>query len=76
MRAAASAALLEVADLATHFLTRDGPVKAVDGVSFSLRAGEGLGLVGESGPGKSAPGFLLAGHSSSPGRRGAWSFAV
>ncbi len=46
-------ALLEVRDLATWFKTDDGVVKAVDGVSFTLRPGETLGLVGESGCGKS-----------------------
>jgi oligopeptide/dipeptide ABC transporter ATP-binding protein len=45
--------VLEVRDLATHFFLRRGVVKAVDGVSFSLRRGEVLGLVGESGCGKS-----------------------
>ena len=40
--------VLEVRDLQTHFLTDAGVVKAVDGVSFSLAAGEVLGLVGES----------------------------
>ena len=40
--------VLEVRDLQTHFFLRRGVVKAVDGVSFSLRAGETLGLVGES----------------------------
>ncbi len=44
---------LEVRDLHTHFFLRRGVVKAVDGVSFSLRRGEVLGLVGESGCGKS-----------------------
>jgi oligopeptide transport system ATP-binding protein len=47
------AELLEVRDLATHFRTDDGIVKAVDGVSFSLGEGQTLGLVGESGCGKS-----------------------
>ncbi len=45
--------ILEVRDLHTHFFLRRGVLKAVDGVSFSLRRGEVLGLVGESGCGKS-----------------------
>ena len=45
--------LLEVRDLRTHFFVRRGTVKAVDGVSFTLNRGETLGLVGESGCGKS-----------------------
>jgi oligopeptide/dipeptide ABC transporter ATP-binding protein len=45
--------VLEVRDLATYFELRRGVVKAVDGVSFDLRRGEVLGLVGESGCGKS-----------------------
>jgi oligopeptide/dipeptide ABC transporter ATP-binding protein len=45
--------LLSVEDLKTYFYTNMGTVKAVDGVSFSLRAGEALGLAGESGCGKS-----------------------
>src|SRR5437868_3904478 len=45
--------LLEVKNLATHFPTREGLVRAVDGVSFHLNRGELLGLVGESGCGKS-----------------------
>jgi peptide/nickel transport system ATP-binding protein len=45
--------VLEVRDLRTYFDTRDGTVKAVDGLSFSLYPGEVLGVVGESGCGKS-----------------------
>src|SRR5436309_1029896 len=48
-----SAPLLVVEDLKTHFFTRRGVTKAVDGVSFTLLAGETLALVGESGCGKS-----------------------
>ena len=47
------ATLLEVKDLRTHFFTMEGVVKAVDGVSYGLEEGETLGLVGESGCGKS-----------------------
>ena len=47
------AALLEVKDLRTHFTTRNGVVKAVDSVSYDIQEGETLGLVGESGCGKS-----------------------
>ena len=47
-------ALLEVEDLVVEFSTDDGVVRAVDGISYQLRAGETVGLVGESGAGKSA----------------------
>ncbi|HVY42743.1 MAG TPA: ABC transporter ATP-binding protein [Hyphomicrobiaceae bacterium] len=46
-------AVLEVDNLQTHFFTEDGVVRAVDGVSYSVRSGETLGVVGESGCGKS-----------------------
>ena len=49
----ADAPVLEVDDLHTQFFTRDGVVRAVDGVSFRIAAGETLSIVGESGCGKS-----------------------
>ena len=45
--------LLEVENLKTYFYLEQGVVRAVDGVSFSLKRGETLGIVGESGCGKS-----------------------
>ena len=51
--------LLQVRDLQTHFFTRGGVARAVDGVSFSVDAGETLALVGESGCGKSVTAFSL-----------------
>jgi oligopeptide transport system ATP-binding protein len=51
--------LLEVEDLEVHFPARGGVVKAVDGVSFAVRRGETLGIVGESGCGKSTTGLAL-----------------
>src|SRR5690606_7176741 len=60
--------LLDVQGLRTWFHTRDGIVKAVDGVSLQLRHGEILGLVGESGSGKSVTGFSLMNLVDPPGR--------
>jgi len=54
-------ALLEVRDLRTSFHTEDGIVKAVDGVSFSVEKGQTLGIVGESGCGKSVTCLTIMG---------------
>ncbi|MEU6343047.1 ABC transporter ATP-binding protein [Streptomyces sp. NPDC046977] len=53
--------LIEVADLTIDFPTGAGPVRAVDGLSFTLEAGGALGVVGESGSGKSATAYALLG---------------
>ena len=63
-----SAPVLAVRDLATHFFTRSGVLKAVDGVSFELQPGEILGVVGESGSGKSVTGYSILGLVDPPGR--------
>lgn len=63
------APLLEVRDLQTHFHTQDGVVKAVDGVSFAVKRGETLGIVGESGCGKSVTSLsIMRLIASPPGR--------
>jgi oligopeptide/dipeptide ABC transporter ATP-binding protein len=67
--AAANHPLLEIDNLHTHFFTPAGIVRAVDGVSYSLRSGETLGVVGESGCGKSVTALsILRLVSSPPGR--------
>ncbi|HWH42408.1 MAG TPA: ABC transporter ATP-binding protein [Usitatibacter sp.] len=64
-----TAPLLEVDDLRTHFFTRDGVVRAVDGVSFAIQPGETLALVGESGCGKSVTSLsIMRLIASPPGR--------
>jgi len=76
---ASGAALLEVQNLQTHFRTRSGTVRAVDGVSFTLESGGSLGIVGESGSGKTVtslsimrllepPGFIAGGRVLLQGR--------
>jgi oligopeptide transport system ATP-binding protein len=61
-------ALLEVKDLRTVFKTREGEVKAVDGVSFELDRGQTLGIVGESGCGKSVTASSIMGIVLPPGK--------
>jgi len=61
-------ALLEVKNLKTHFFTRKGVVKSVDGISFSIEEGKILGIVGESGAGKSITGFSIINLIDKPGK--------
>ncbi|HEX3953603.1 MAG TPA: ABC transporter ATP-binding protein [Stellaceae bacterium] len=61
MRGAAAGTVLEVRDLAIGFPAGHGTVRAVDGVSFSVAAGETLAIVGESGCGKTVTGLSLLG---------------
>ena len=60
--------LLEVQNLKTYFYTADGVVKAVDGVDFEVHTGEILGLVGESGCGKSVTSFSILQLVDQPGK--------
>src|SRR5512144_1421982 len=60
--------LLEVKNLKTYFYTEDGVVRAVDGVSFEVYPGEVLGLVGESGCGKSVTSLSIMRLISKPGK--------
>jgi oligopeptide/dipeptide ABC transporter ATP-binding protein len=62
-------ALLEVNDLRTYFATREGDVKAVDGVSFQVERGRTLGIVGESGCGKSVTALSIMGLIPKPPAR-------
>ncbi|SIO10033.1 ABC transporter ATP-binding protein [Halodesulfovibrio marinisediminis] len=63
-----STPLLEVKDLKTHFFTRAGVAKAVNGISLTIEKGEVVGIVGESGSGKSVTGFSIMGLVDEPGR--------
>ena len=60
-------AALKVTGLKTHFFTKAGVVKAVDGIDLEVAPGEIVGLVGESGSGKSVTGFSIIGLVDPPG---------
>jgi peptide/nickel transport system ATP-binding protein len=61
-------ALLTLENLTVEFATRRGILRALDGISLSIEAGEVLGLVGESGAGKSLTGVAVIGLLEPPGR--------
>ncbi len=63
-----SAPVLQVEDLRTYFHAADGPVRAVDGIAFSLERGATLGIVGESGCGKSITCLSILRLIDAPGR--------
>jgi peptide/nickel transport system ATP-binding protein len=62
----AGSPVLEIDDLRTHFFTQIGVLRAVDGVSYAVRAGETLGVVGESGCGKSVTALSILGLVANP----------
>lgn len=61
-------AVLQIKNLRTHFFTESGVVRAVDGVSFDIPAGKTLGVLGESGCGKSVTGYSILQLINPPGR--------
>jgi len=63
-----SEALLEINNLRVSFFTKLGEVKAVDGISYTIEKGKTLGIVGESGCGKSVSAYASMGILSPPGR--------
>ncbi len=60
--------VLEITDLQTHFFTRRGVVKVLDGLNLSIKRGQIIGLVGETGAGKSVTGFSIMRLVRRPGR--------
>src|SRR5687768_3470750 len=60
--------ILQIRDLQTHFFTESGVVRAVDGVSFDIPAGKTVGVLGESGCGKSVTGYSILQLINLPGR--------
>ncbi|MCA1999449.1 MAG: ATP-binding cassette domain-containing protein, partial [Hyphomicrobiales bacterium] len=60
--------VISVRDLVVEFVTRRGVLRAIDGVSFEIAKGEVLGVVGESGAGKSVTGAAIIGLIEPPGR--------
>ena len=60
--------LLEVKDLKVSFFTPAGEVKAVDGISYTIREHEVMGIVGESGSGKSVEAYAIMGLLQNPGK--------
>jgi peptide/nickel transport system ATP-binding protein len=60
--------VFEIRDLVTEFVTREGAVRAVNGLSLDINPGEILGIVGESGSGKSVLGYSIIGLIDPPGR--------
>jgi peptide/nickel transport system ATP-binding protein len=68
--------VVDVRDLRIHYLTSKGPVRAVDGVSFAMARGETLGIVGESGCGKTTIGLGLLSMPTPPGKIVGGSIAI